>query len=298
MAAMPWISPGIACSPATRRKRSPGQVLARLTIWIRALARAKQVAADTKKKRDIEAEREDAARRAGAWRIWSAAERSVLGTYAESYLSGRGIDLRALPHAVGSLRYVPELHNVEADRKLPAMIAAIIGRDNKFLGIHRTWLKPTRHGATKADLADAKLTLGKYRDAGGSIRLWAGAGPRGGKGRALGDLDQAWADGRLTKNESRVSITEGIEDGLTGALAAPELRVLVAVSVAQIASMWLPDAIREAILIADNDEPNSAAAKQLEKGIQRFWNDGRQVRLIRAPEGKDINAYLTRSKIL
>lgn len=259
------------------------------------LERAKRVAADTKKKRDAEAEREDAERKAAAYRIWNAADQDIIGTPADRYLIGRGINLQDLPHAIGSLRFHPNLYNVESGEKLPAMVAVIVGRDNKFVGVHRTWLKDHGQNVTKAELEDPKLTLGKYRDAGGSIRLWAGAGPRGGKGRPLGDLEGIWRAGRLTRNESRCSITEGIEDGLTAALAAPELRVLVAVHVSNIASMFLPDAIQEVLLVADNDAPNSAAAKQLDKAVRRFWNDQRKVRVIRSPDGKDINDLLTRS---
>jgi hypothetical protein len=259
------------------------------------LERVKKVSAEVKQKRDAEAEREDAEKKAAAYRIWNAADQDIIGTPADRYLRGRGLDITRLPYPVGSLRFHPSLYNTEAGEKLPAMVAIIVGGDNKFLGVHRTWLEDRGQEVTKAPLEDPKLTLGKFRDGGGAIRLWSGFGPRGGKGRPLGELQATWVAGRLTKNEARCSISEGIEDGLTAALAVPEIRVLVAVNVANFTTMFLPGAIQEVILVADNDAPNSAAAKQLDKAIRRFWNDGRRVRVIRAPDGKDINQLIDRS---
>ena len=87
---------------------------------------------------------------------------------------------------------------------------------------------------------------------------------------------------------------EGIEDGLSIAVAMPEARVLVAVSVANMAHVALPDAITEIVLCADNDPANSKAALALDRAVSAHLGAGRQVRVARPPSGaKDFNQMMT-----
>ncbi|HFD16870.1 MAG TPA: hypothetical protein ENJ38_11285 [Rhodospirillales bacterium] len=201
----------------------------------------------------------------------------IPGTLVEQYLLGRGIDLRRLGRVPRALRFSPRVWNREAGRELPAMLAAIAGGDGRFLAVHRTWLEVRADGsAGKARLRDAKMTLGSFR--GGSIRLW-----RGESGRPL----------REAPAGSSVVITEGIEDGLTVALARPALRVLCAVSLANMANVELPEAIAEVILVADNDGPGSPAERALERAVDAHLEAGRRVRIARPPAGvKDVNELL------
>ena len=203
----------------------------------------------------------------------------IPGTLVETYLRGRGIDLRALGRVPRALRFSARVWNREAACELPAMLAAIAGADGRFLGVHRTWLELRPDAAVrKAPLRDPKMTLGSFR--GGSIRLW-----RGGSGRPL----------REAPPGSVVVVTEGIEDGLTVALARPHLRVLCAVSLANMAHVELPETVAEVILVADNDGTGSPAERALERAVDVHLAAGRRVRIARPPAGvKDVNELLLR----
>ena len=66
---------------------------------------------------------------------------------------------------------------------------------------------------------------------------------------------------------------------------------MVAVSLANMGSLELPDAISKVIIAADNDGDNQGAVAQLDRAIANFQNQGKTVCLARAPEGhKDMNA--------
>ena len=215
--------------------------------------------------------------RGAATRIWLEAQAGLKGTLADQYLKLRGIDLSLLGRQPGALRFHPALLNKEADRRFPAMVAAIHGPDGKICACHRTWLSPSTRGVVKADLRDAKMTLGRYR--GGAIRIWRGV--------PAVPIAQA-APG------SMVALTEGIEDALTVALARPELRVMAAVSLGNLGHVALPKTISDVLICADNDPEDSKAAAALDKAVRAHMAAGRRVRVARAPgAAKDFNAMLT-----
>src|SRR5579864_6331573 len=74
------------------------------------------------------------------------------------------------------------------------------------------------------------MVLGGY--AGGAIRLWRGA-----SGKPL----------REAPAGETIDLTEGIEDGLSVAVAAPECRVLAAISLSNMANLAAPGALPPAI---------------------------------------------------
>lgn len=223
------------------------------------------------------AEDVDAAeRQASAVRIFLAAEIALAGTPAEAYLAARGINLAELGRQPRSLRYHPGLHNRESGRKWPALLAAITGDDGQIMAVHRTWLALDSAGRWgKAPLRAAKMSLGRVT--GGTIRLWRGA-----SGKAMAKAPEGEA----------VAIGEGIETCLSVAVACPDQRVLSAVSIANMANITLPAAIRTVILLKDNDGDNKAAAKALRRAISHFQEDGRIVRIAIPPVGKDFNDTL------
>jgi len=254
-------------------------------------------AMNTKRRR---AEQKSRAQKEGAGRnkkkafaIWLACQESLRDTPADLYLKGRGVDLAGLGYQPRALRFHPGLDNWEGldpkrdqPRRLPALVAAVCNAKGETVAVHRTWLQPsTQPGVfwSKADLKDPKMTLGRY--VGGAIRLWRGEAvdPDSGEIKRAPALNDA-APG------SRVVICGGVEDGLTIVLAVPQFRVLVAVSLANMGSLELPDAISEVIIAADNDASGSRAAEQLDRAIEHFQSQGRRVRLARAPDGhKDMN---------
>lgn len=222
---------------------------------------------------DAEAE----ARRGAARRMWLSGQPVLPGSPVAGYLAGRGIDLAELPRLPGALRFHPELMNRESERAWPAMLAAIVGPDGRHAATHRTWLTPADGGRwTKAPLRSAKMVLGSF--AGGHIPL-----ARGASGAPLAQAPAGEA----------VAIAEGIETGLSVAVALPELRVLSAVSLGNLARVALPPAVREVILAADNDVGNPGAERALQRAVDTFVAQGRIVRIARSDVGKDFNDALT-----
>ena len=220
---------------------------------------------------------DQAARRGKALALFLAAPAALAGSPAVTYLALRGIDLAELGRAPRALRCHPAAWCSEVQRALPAMLAAITNGQGQHIATHRTWLACDDAGRwTKAPLRDAKKTFGSYP--GGFIPLQCGAS------------DKPLRD---TPNGETVAIAEGIETALSVALACPELRVLSAVSLGNMARIVLPVAVRTVILCADNDGPNNAsAARGLAEAVAKFTSEGRQVRVARPPIGKDFNDTL------
>jgi hypothetical protein len=226
--------------------------------------------------RAVDAEAE--ARRGAARRLFLGAEPVLRGTPAAAYLAARRINLAELGRQPRGLRYMAALANKESGRPWPALLAAISDAAGEHIATHKTWLAKDEAGVwRKAPLRDPKMTLGSY--AGGAIRLWRGA-----SGRPLAQAQPG----------ETAAVGEGIETCLSVALAAPELRILCAVSLANMARIVLPPAIATVILCADNDPPDSPAARALQRAVDHFVAEGRTVRVARPPAGqKDFNDVLT-----
>ncbi len=216
------------------------------------------------------------ARHRAALRMFLSAVPSLAGTPAAFYLAARGIDFAELARQPRSLRFAPALPNRESGRDWPALVAAVTDVTGTHVATHRTWLAQDGGGVwRKAPLRDPKMSLGRLN--GGTVRLWRGASGK--------PLAQAPAG-------EEVAIAEGIETALSIAIACPDLRVLSAVSLANMASVLLPPAVRNVLICADNDRPDSSAARALDRAIAHFIADGRAVRVARSPIGKDFNDAL------
>jgi len=228
-----------------------------------------------------------------AFRLWLDAK-PIGETPASQYLAGRGIDLERLeqlgrmPRALRfhACLYVPDDAQLPQPerRPYPAMVAAIHVPGGKGIAaVHRTFLAPDHAGGwgKARALAKAKLTLGNWR--GGSIRLWRGA-----SGKPIEDAEPG----------SWVTVSEGIEDGLSVALADPSKRVICAVSVSNFANIVLPRVIAGVELAVQNDPPKptgepAAASIVLDKAVEKLRERGLAVRIIRPPAGvKDWNDLL------
>jgi hypothetical protein len=108
--------------------------------------------------------------------------------------------------------------------------------------------------------------------------LWRGA-----SGKPLADAP----------SDDMVLFTEGIEDGLSVALACPEYRVLCAVSLANMRNIELPPKIGTVYIFAQNDPPGSSAELALRKAIRHLQQRGLRVKIARPPDGmKDANDML------
>lgn len=251
-----------------------------------AAERAKRLAEEAKAKGAAERERR---RRAGQ-ALWLSAEAKLRSTPVEYYLrDARGIDLATLGRQPGALRYHPACRYRHLDHttgeiwncELPAMLAIVNDGQGRSIACHRTWLQMRPDGRwDKADLPKAKKVLGDY--AGGSIHLWRGIGPRGGKGKPLADAPPG----------SHVYIAEGIEDALSCVVLLPDARVISAISLSNFGAVSLPDTVASVTLIADQDV-SPKAREALDRAVAQHARAGREVRIWRnADGGKDLNDAL------
>lgn len=224
-------------------------------------------------RRDEEAEAELKRKRSQAWMIWRASV-PVAGTPAESYLRGRLPGLERLGRWPGSLRFLPDLWCPVRRGKHPAMIAQIRPLAGDMLGVHRTWLdvsrgkdgpvtaikvvadpatkrmRIARPGEPKAK--SHKASLGPY--AGGCIPLW--------QGRHAHTLREIPAG-------TPVYVSEGIEDGLTIAVANPDARIVAGVALANMGGLILPAQAGPLIFIGQRDPIDGRAIEAFEAAIAR-----------------------------
>lgn len=196
-------------------------------------------------------------------------------TIVETYLIGRGLDFRkAELKAPGVLRFHPQVYCAETGGKLPAMVAAIHNLEGLHLGTHRTWLQP--NGKGKATLVEPKKSIGKYQ--GGFIHLWKG---------------EHRCPVRELPAGVPIYVSEGIEDGLSAALAKPSARVIAGISLSNIGSLILPTA-NPIHILGQRDEKDQAVAA-FERAVARLQERGHKVFLIYPPKGvKDYNDLLLR----
>jgi hypothetical protein len=207
--------------------------------------------------------------------LWLASAPSLKGTPVEWYLNGRGIVLAQLGRQPRALRFHPSLRH-PSGCACPAMVAAICDAAGQHVAVHRTWLEVLGPGhARKAPIEPSKAVLGSYT--GGGIRLWRGA-----SGRQLRDA----------RPGEVVDITEGIEDGLSVALAVPESRVLAAVSLSNLGNLTFPPAVTGVRLWRQNDtKPEPIAA--FNRAVDAYARRGLTVLVAEVPAPfKDANEML------
>ncbi|HCS23669.1 MAG TPA: hypothetical protein DIW20_07970 [Rhodospirillaceae bacterium] len=241
------------------------------------LAQRRREAEQAARKADADAILKADKMRRMAQGLWLGARSDILNSPVASYLGGRCIDIRLLPRVPGSLRYTDKCWNKELKAEVPAMVAQISNGAGEHIATHRTYIVRGEDGIWRKDkrLKDSKLSLGSFR--GGFITLNRGASNK--------PIAKAPAGDRLI-------LCEGIEDGLTLALACPEHRVLAGVSLGNFMNIDLPSAIQDIIIAADNDGENAQARAALDKAIARFQAQGRRVAVARSEVGKDFNDQL------
>lgn len=167
---------------------------------------------------------DDKARTAHALQLWCAG-RPPDDTPVQVYLRSRGIRI-GIP---GTIKFHSGLKH-RTGSIWPAMIALVTqGRDNRPIGIHRTYL--ARDGSGKAPVKPNKMMLGPCR--GGAVRL----GPAG----------------------DPLMIGEGIETCLA-AMQATGHGAWAALSTSGLRTLDLPPSVQDVIVLADGDAPGEAAA--------------------------------------
>lgn len=236
--------------------------------------------------RRLEAERREAERQERLRRSAHAHYLNALplaGTASARYLAGRGIDLKRLGRQPGSLRHremrCPE-HFERHGIFRPCLIAAVSRLGQPLVTIHRIFLHEHADGrVTKASqdpdlpMVDAKRAYGPF---GGGWTVLA----RGASGRRLADADA----------DEPIFIAEGIETGLSVALALPAARVLAAISLDNMARLALPEG-RRLVLCADNDA-KEGPRRAFARTVERLRERGFAVTVCRPPAPhKDFNDW-------
>lgn len=242
--------------------------------------------------RDLE-DKERARRQAES--LWLSASVLTPSSPPVLYLQGRGIDLRQLGKMPGAFRFHPEVWHAQLKRKLPAMVTKFqLGAQHA--ATHITFLH--RHGDgrwTKLPLALAeplgikpkhfrlKQINGPAHTLGAHIPLW--------KGATKGKLDDIPAG-------TAVECSEGIEDGLSYALANPDARVIAGGTLGIIGVLRLPPHAGDFNVLAQNDdkpEPIAALqdALQAQQAVASRDGSGRTVACRWPPQDyKDWNDWL------
>ncbi len=214
-------------------------------------------------------------KRRSAFGYWLKCEAKILDTPVDTYLRTRGIDLRHLAAMPGALRFDPACRHAESGQVWPTIVSAMTDQ-GPVTAIHRTFLMPD--GSGKAPVTPARKIWPTFK--GAVIRLAKGASKK--------TPEQAAKAGLIEP----LVICEGVEDGLSIALACPELRVWAAGTLGNLASIQLPSCCNEVIVAADNDWGKPQAEQQLKRAIDALAVQGRPVKIARSSVGKDANDAL------
>jgi hypothetical protein len=235
-----------------------------------------------------EAEKDSDWRSRKAQRLWLSAPKLEPGDVVDRYLTSRGIGLSQLGRRPGCLHAGQSIVHRDGAH-WPAMLAAVVAPDGRHVATHRTYLQvvePRIPGAAgevrKAPVDPVKMVLGDFR--GACIPVWKGEHKQPLRGLPDG---------------VPVYITEGIEDALSVALLMPEARVVAAISIANMAAIWLPPQVGEVVLVDQNDPatlpnglPHPTAQAKLD-AIAAHARHGRTVRVAKPPPGiKDFNDWV------
>lgn len=208
--------------------------------------------------------------------LWLNAERDIRGTAVEAYLEHRGIDIHALPRLPGAIRALASHRHRESETAWPAMVAVMSAPGIPFAAVHRTWL--ARDGRGKAPVTPTKKIWPSFT--GAAIHL------------ARGETGLPAEDAVKRGMVDRLLVCEGIEDGLSVAMAAPDLRVWAVGTLGNLAHVKIPDCCHEVIVAADNDWGKPQAEALLKRGLEALAAQRRPVRVARAAIGKDFNDQL------
>ncbi len=249
---------------------------------------------------EAQAEADSKAARERARKAFFAASETVIGTPAEIYLNGRGIDVAALPNRCPSFRYRadcdfwPIREGGRRAQAFPAMLSAMLDAHGRLGAVHYTFLEP-----------DGKTKLQTLR------RGWFEEKPDGrkvGRSAKLMFPDTQGLVIRVTRGPSGLNceeaaeagvqdyllVTEGIEDAMTFGQADPSLRVHAAGSLS--GYLGVPDlaCVRGYLIARDNDWDKPQAVELFERAIVHFRQFGKPVEEIAMPPewGKDANDVL------
>ena len=161
----------------------------------------------------------------------------------------------------------------ELGPEFPAMIWGFVDAQGKQQACHITYL--AHDGSGKAPVEKPKLIWPEHM--GLVIRV--------ARGETKLDPEEAAKQGKA----SPVVITEGLEDAITIANAAPELRVWCAGSLAGYGAVPDHPCVSGWVVAKDNDWGKAQAATLFERAVARLKGFRKPVRVIASDIGKDFN---------
>ncbi|QTL01928.1 DNA primase [Aquabacter sp. L1I39] len=293
---------------------------------------AEELAARAQERRAAEAKREAShnafreRERRTLWAHWRTAWPPA-GTPVEAYLGRRSI---GLPPG-GALRFLPDMPfwhgSVEDERgakvgriihRGPAMLAAIIGADDTFAGLHITWLdlaQPKGKALVFDPDTGEELPAKKVRGSLRGGRLWLVRGKSEGEvtrqisGEGIETTLSAWEAMAREGRAAGIDFVAGISLGnLAGAAAASVMHPTVRtvdkagrsrptcvpgpVSAEGSAAMHVPARITHLILLGDGDSDPFTTRCAMDRAVSRHAAPGRLVTVAWPPEGFDFNDVL------
>jgi hypothetical protein len=203
----------------------------------------------------------------------------IAGTISERYLLGRAIDLKRLGRQPGALRHHSAMICPETRAPRPCLLAAVTGPDGRFMTVHRHFLEEISPGVViKARMqGNPKQAYGPYW--GGHIPLWRGESGKEAKRMPDGE----W-----------IAAAEGLEDGLTIALAQPDMRVWTSVSLGNMGAMILPAQCGGLYWHRHRGDGPEAEAQFFRAREQQQARGVRVVDLWAPGDAKDFNEWLMR----
>lgn len=179
------------------------------------------------------------------------------GSIVEIYLAYRRL---SLPAGANCIRYHPRCPR--GAERMPAMVAEMRDAVNdKFVGVHRTFLKSD--GTGKAEVEPQRMALGTM--AGAVIKVSA-------------DTEVCMGLG----------ISEGLEDAIA-VLNAGWAPVWSCISAANLGAFPLLPGVEALTVFADADEVGLKAARRV---VSRWQQAGRQARVVLPRRGKDFDEVL------
>lgn len=208
----------------------------------------------------------------------------IAGTPAATYLASRGASLDRVQSLGRSLRFRGDAEYwMQPGRpKHPAMIAAMVDVAGRIGACHYTFVRPD--GSGKAGLIPdgkdkAKDKLMFPETSGLVIRL------------TNGDAGLSAEDAARDQVAGLVGLVEGIEDGLSAAIAFPELRMWSAGSLGGFGSVPDHPCASGWIVFKDNDWGKRQAQEQFNRAIARLKSFRKPVEVVSMPAewGKDVN---------
>lgn len=279
-------------------------------------ARAEKRRAALRAQRDRESRAYRERERQRLWGMWHPAA-TIAGTDGEAYLARRRL---ALPPASASRpRFLPQCPmyadgsaRAEVVHRGPAMLAAIVGADGRFAGLHITWIdlgQPKGKAAIADPASGALLPAKKVRGskAGGRIELVPKIAPkRLVIGEGIETVLAMWtALAAAGRDLADIAFWSAIDLGNIGGKAAATVAHPTLKTANQRAQrvpgpepdlaapgLTIPDSVEELILLGDGDSDRFLTECTLARAAARFGREGRVIRAAWAPAGRDINDLL------